>query len=41
MGFRKEQDLNDGDEEWIIQWLCVKGVERVDRVTVVCINSQS
>ena len=41
MGFREEQDLNDSDEEWIIQWLRAKGVEHVDRVTVVCINSQS
>ena len=40
MGFRKEQDLNNGDEERIIQWLCAKGVEHVDRVTVVCMYSQ-
>ena len=41
MGFRKEQDFNDSDEERIIQWLHAKGVEHVDHVTVVCIYSQS
>ena len=40
MDFRIEQQLNNGDEERIVKWLCTEGIEHINHVGVVCIYSQ-